>query len=262
VKVVGLCSFYDESPTWLAAHAAACAKFVDEMVYVDGAYFLYDKDGASSGVEAHDAIARGCHAAGIGHTLYVPNTAWMGNEVEKRAFMFRLAESLTTEDDWYCVIDADTFLTNGDPVIARHDLESGEFDAYNVELLERYDWNVGKDGALIIPQHGEGASSMASSKLTCVFRAIRGLTVKGAHYLFGYDDPDAKWGFRALWGPQTEYDVAPAGDLQLEFEHWSKFRPADRRTAAETYYKRRDDARIEQTTRNFIETVDGNVAEL
>lgn len=262
MKIVGLCSFWDESPTWLAAHPAACAKFVDHMIYVDGAYVLYDRQGASSGVEAHDAIARGCYAAGIGHTLYVPETAWVGNEVEKRAFMFRLAEAMTTEDDFYCVIDADTFLTAGDPVIARHDIEQGGYDAYNVSLVERWDWNTGKDGALIIPQEGEGAPSVSASKLTCVFRAIRGLTVRGAHYLFGYDDPDAKYGFRALWGPCTQYDVAPAGELQLDFEHWSKFRPADRRTAAETYYRIRDEHKVEQTTRQFVETVDGDIAEI
>ena len=261
MRIIGLCSFWDESPTWLAAHPAACAKLVDHMIYVDGAYFLYDKDGASSGVEAHDAIARGCHAAGIGHTLYVPETCWMGNEVEKRAFMFRLAESMSTEEDFYCVIDADTFLTGGDTVRARRELQSGEYDAYNVQLVERWDWNSGPDGALILPGEAAGAPSSSSSSLTCVFRAIRGLTVKGAHYLFGYEDPQAKWGFQALWGPCTEYDVAPAGDLQLEFEHWSKFRPKDRREAAENYYRVRDDAKVERTTRNFIETVDGNLAE-
>ncbi len=261
MKIVGLCSFWDESPTWLAAHPAACARFVDHMIYVDGAYLLYDKDGASSGVEAHDAIARGCHAAGIGHTLYVPQTCWVGNEVEKRAFMFRLAESMTTEDDFYCVIDADTFLTEGDCVRARHELTEGDYDAYNVQLIERWDWNNGPGGSLIIPGDNVGSPSVSSSPLTCVFRAIRGLTVKGAHYLFGYEDPDAKFGFRALWGPCTQYDVAPAGDLHIGFEHWSKFRPADRRKAAETYYQVRDDAKVERTTRNFIETVDGEIAE-
>ena len=261
MKIVGLCSFWDESPTWMAAHPAACAKFVDHMIYVDGAYFLYDKDGASSGVEVHDAIARGCHAAGIGHTLYVPQTCWMGNEVEKRSFMFRLAESMTTDEDFYCVIDADTFLTEGDGQLARQDLERGEYDAYNVNLIERWDWNSGKDGALIVPQDGHGAPNISDSKLTCVFRAIRGLTVIGAHYLFAYPDENAKWGFRALWGPTTEWDVAEAGDLDLGFEHWSKFRPADRRKAAEDYYQLRDSLKVERTQRNFIETVDGTVAE-
>lgn len=260
MRLVGLCSFYDESPTWLAAHAAACARLVDHMVYVDGAYVLYDREGRSSGVEAHDAIARGCYAAGLDYTLHVAGP-WIGNEVEKRAFMFRLAEAITTEEDYYLVVDADTFLTRGDPQLARADLELGEHDAYNVSLVERWDWNTGQDGALIIPQDGEGAPGLSASPLTCVFRAIRGLTVKGAHYLFGYEDPTAKWGFRALWGPSTEYDVAEPGTLQLDFEHWSKFRPADRRNAAQSYYAIRDQHGIEKTTRNFIETADGGIKE-
>lgn len=262
MKLFGLCSFYDESPTWLAAHVAASARLVDHLVFVDGAYVLFDKDGRSSGVEAHDAIARACHAAGIGFTLHVPETPWLGNEVEKRAFMFRLAESLSTEDDWYVVIDADTVYTDGDREIVRQVLAETELDAFNVRLLERYDWNTGPDGALIVPRDGSGTPSVTDSPLTCVFRAIRGLTVRGAHYLFVHPDPDARYGWRALWGPATEYDVAPAGDLEISFEHWSRFRPKDRRDAAQTYYQRRDSLRLERTTRQAIETIDGDVAEI
>lgn len=262
MKLVGLCSFWDESPTWLAAHAAASARLVDHLVYVDGAYALYDKDGASSGVEAHDAIARGCHAAGIGHTLHVPETAWVGNEVEKRAFMFRLAESLTTEEDWYVVIDADTMLTRGDPDLVRHDLDQGDHDAYDCDLIERWDWNTGPDGALIVPGDNPGTPSWSATPLTCVFRAIRGLTVRGAHYVFCYPDATAEWGWRALWGPSTEMEVATPGRLDVGFEHWSKFRPLERRNAATEYYHRRDTAKVEQTTRNHIETVDGGLAAL
>lgn len=261
MKLVGLCSFYDESPTWLAIHAAASAKLVDHIIYVDGAYLHYDREGRSSGVECHDAIARACHGVNVGHTLHVPDRVW-DSEVEKRGFMFHLAEQLTTDQDYYIVIDADTILTTEHVNFARDDLEQGDFDAYNVNLLERWDWNVGKDGALIIPQDGEGTPTVSSSKLTCVFRAIRGLTVMGAHYLFVHPDENAKWGWRALWGPGTEYDLAPAGDLELNFEHWSKFRPADRRKAADDYYKLRDNLRLERTSRTVIETVDGDLADI
>jgi hypothetical protein len=262
VKVVGLCSFYDESPTWLAAHPAACARLVDHMIYVDGAYFLYDKDGRSSGVEAHDAIATGCEAAGIGHTLFVPDTPWMGNEVEKRSFMFQLAEQMTTEEDWYVVIDADTFLIDGDCARARNQMSSGEYEAYDVHLVERWDWNTGQDGSSIVPTDNPGAPNKSSSPLTCVFKALRGLRVFGAHYLFAVQDPDWKWGLKALWGPSTEYDVVPHGQLNLDFEHRNKLRTFDRAQAARDYYRVRDDAKVERTQRNFIETVDGDIAEL
>lgn len=262
MRVIGLCAFWDESPTWLASHPAACAQLVDHMVYVDGAYFLFDKDGSSSGVEAHEAIAMGCQAAGIGYTLHVPQTPWINNEVEKRSFMFQLAEQLTTEEDWYVVIDADTFLIDGDCARARAQMESGEYEAYDVHLVERWDWNKNEDGSSIVPTTNAGAPTKSSSPLTCVFKALRGLRVYGAHYLFAVKDPDWKWGLKALWGPSTEYDVVPHGQLNLDFEHRNKLRTYERAQAARDYYRVRDDAKVERTTRNFIETVDGEIAEL
>lgn len=262
MKVVGLCSFWDESPSWLAAHPAACARLVDHMIYVDGAYYLFDHQGSSSGVEAHDAIAAGCQSAGIGYTLHVPDGPWMGNEVEKRSFMFQLAEAMTTEDDFYVVIDADTFLIDGDCARARAEMERGEHEAFDVHLVERWDWNTGEAGAPIVPTGNPGAPTKSSSPLTCVFKALRGLRVHGAHYLFAVPDPDWKYGLKALWGPNTEYDTVPTGELNLDFEHRNKMRAYERAQAARDYYQVRDDAKVERTQRNFIETVDGDIAEL
>lgn len=253
MKLIALCSFYDESPTWLAAHAAATARLVDHIIYLDGAYVLYDADGASSGIEAHDAIARACHAAGVGFSIHVPATPWIGNEVAKRAFHFSLAEAMTTADDWYVVIDVDHILTSLDAAQVRADLATGDHDAYDATLMERYD---------SASMAGADLPSESRSQHTCFFRAIRGLTVRGAHYVYAYPDPDARWGWRALWGPHTQLDVSPPGTLQVEFEHWSKFRAAGRRQAAKDYYDRRDQARIERVSSNYIETLDGLAIEL
>lgn len=262
MKLFALCSFYQESPTWLASYVAATARLCDHIVFVDGAYVLYDSDGYSSGVESHDAIARACHAAGIPFTLYVPETAWLGNEVEKRAFMFKLAESLSTEDDYYAVLDVDMPVTRVDREQVRQDLERKEFDVYEGSLIERWDWNTGPNGALVIPRENEGTPPLSACWHTFLFRAIRGLTVSGAHYLYVYPDETAKWGLRALWGPGTEYDLATAGRLSVDIEHWSKFRPKDRRNAATDYYTRRDNARIERTSRNYVQNVEGELEEI
>lgn len=262
MRIIGLCSFWDESPTWLAAHPAACARLVDHMIYVDGAYALYDHRGRSSGLEAHSAIAAGCESAGIGYTLYVPDSAWLGNEVEKRSFMFQLAEQLSTEEDWYVVIDADTFLIDGDCDRARQELQTADVEAFTVNLVDRWDWNVGPDGVPIIPSNNPGAPTRSSSPLTCVFKALRGLRVYGAHYLFAVKDDSYKYGLKALWGPTTEYDVVPHRHLELDFEHRNKLRTHERAQAARDYYQVRDNAKIERTARNFIETLDGDIAEL
>lgn len=262
MRIIALCSFYEESPTWLASYVAAASRLCDHILFVDGAYVLYDREGSSSGVESHEAISRACHAAGISYTLYVPETAWIGNEVEKRATMFRIAEAISTEEDYYAVLDVDMPITRVDRAQVRADLERGEFDVYEGSLLERWDWNTGPDGALIVPGENPGTPSISASWHRFLFRAIRGLTVSGAHYLYIYPDETAKWGVRALWGPGTEYEVAPAGRLEVDIEHWSKFRPKDRRQAAKDYYDRRDNARIERTTRNYVRTVEGGLEEI
>jgi hypothetical protein len=254
VKIVGLCSFYDESPTWLAACVAGAARICDHLVFVDGAYFLYDKDGSNSGVESHDAIARACHAAGVGYTLHVPDGCWMGNEVEKRAFMFQLAEQITTEQDWYLILDADMIVTSVERELVRLDLEATDLDAMNIEVLERTD-------VYALGGHPVGANSNTFS-FRGLFRALRGLTVKGAHYVYAHPDADARSGWRALWGPHTHFDVAPAGDTPITVEHWSKWRTGERAEAAWDYYRLRDQLNVESITSNHIETVDGTTAEL
>lgn len=262
MRIFGLCSFYQESPTWLASFVAAASRLCDYLIFVDGAYVLYDREGASSGVESHDAIARACHAAGIGFTLHVPSTAWVGNEVEKRAYMFRLAETLSTEDDFYAVLDVDMPITRVDRELVRSDLERGEFDVYEGSLVERWDWNTGPDGALIVPGDNPGTPAVSATWHRFLFRARRGLTVSGAHYLYIYPDEGSEVGFRTLWGPGTTYEIEPAGRLEVDIEHWSKFRPQDRRQAAIDYYTRRDNARIERTTRNYVRTVEGGLEEI
>ena len=251
MKIVGLCSFYDESSTWLAACVAGAARICDHLVFVDGAYFLYDKDGSSSGVESHDAIARACHAAGIGYTLHVPDGCWMGNEVEKRAFMFHLAEQVTTEQDWYLILDADMIVTSVERDLVRLDLDATDLDAMNVEILERTD-------VYALGGHPVGANSNTFS-FRGLFRALRGLTVTKAHYVYAHPTGD---GMRVLWGPLSHFEVVDAGDVPITIEHWSKWRTSERYERAWDYYRLRDDLNIEALQRNYVETVDGQRAEL
>lgn len=246
MKIVGLCSFYDESPTWLAACVTGAARVCDHLVFVDGAYFLYDKNGSSSGVESHDAIARACHAAGVGYTLHVPDTCWMGNEVEKRAFMFQLAEQLTTEDDFYFVFDADVIVTKVSGV--REDLAASDRNSFSIRVFERNDRHQGDT---------VGAPD-AEFDFACIFRAKRGLTVKGAHYVYVYPDDEALNGWSALWGPQSHFDVEAPTALQLTVEHWSKFRAKERYDAAWDYYRLRDNVNAERLSETFVEGVAGD----
>lgn len=100
MKLVAMLSWFDEKPAWLSTVVSSAAVAgCDHIVCVDGPYSLLTLTGSSSGVEQHDAIIRAASVAGIGLTLHVPDRPFIGNEVEKRSLMFRLALQITTEDD-------------------------------------------------------------------------------------------------------------------------------------------------------------------
>jgi hypothetical protein len=227
VKVVALLSWYDEPTSWLSACIASCAKFCDHVVAVDGAYLHFPGGKGNSATDQAEVITETAAAAGMGVTIHRPNELWYGGEVEKRAFMFAVAETLTTEDDWYFPIDADELVD-----VAADDLRDvlgkSKFDCGDIKLFTRVDLNV--------QQANAGHFDRTSHSQRQVFRALRGLTVKDAH--FNYIA-----GNKCLWGSRQE----SGEDLTsiLEVEHRDGNRPRARREKKEQYYKRRDALGIE-----------------
>jgi len=235
VKIYGLISWYQESALWLAAAVTSAAKFCDHIIAVDGAYLLYPEGRARSGAEQSAIIQEVAHANGMGCTIHTPDTVWEGNEVEKRSFLFSLAETVASpNEDWYFVLDADVVLDQV-PEDARDRLAATELDAAEVKMFERDDVYTDRKKA-------QAAMSMEwpinNFTCRCLYRAVPGLTVKGNHYT--YVTPDG----RKLWS--NDGDQVEALNLtDLRCEHRTNFRELVRRNTQRDYYKRRDAARIE-----------------
>lgn len=207
MKVVALLNYYEENPSWLAETVASVSKLCSHIIAVDGAYASFP--GALkkpySGTEQADAIYHTAIGCGMGATIHAPRDVWWSGEVGKRDFMFRLGETLTTEDDWYLRIDADEILTEV-PVGARTELETTAYDVAEVTLWERqYD--------------GEGI-------FRCLFRAKRGLQIKGNHYTVVDDD--------TVLNGNMQVPALPLPWMRLE--HRSHMRPVERQRLKKSYY--------------------------
>lgn len=233
MKVVALISWYDERPSWLAATVASLNGFVDHIVAVDGAYALYPNAKPASTSDQAETIQDAATALGIGCTIHTPQTVWIGNETEKRSFMFSLAETITDPTDWYFPIDADEVCTHIAPD-ARELLAETEFDAADINL-----WNRS-----VIPDRDDAHEkarrfvweNQDQHPHRQIFRALRGLRVEGTHYHYVTDD-------RQLWGDSPEEGL----DLtqHIAIEHRNSQRTMARDQDRMLYYQRRERMGIE-----------------
>lgn len=241
-RIIGLLSWYDELPKWLAASIASLGKRIDldHLVAVDGAYQLLPDGKAASGQEQRDVIAETCAAMGIGLTMHVPDHVWIGNEVEKRSFMFGLGQLVATEgEDWFLVIDADEILKVCPPDV-RDRLASSEQDAGQVTFETRTP----------VPAHLARDfhwDEVSRSQIPIFFRAVPGgIRVVGNHYTYVAADG------RKLWGhghDKTSGDVEAFLDLSdVKIDHRTEWRTQFRKKAQKDYYDRRERLSIEQHT--------------
>ena len=231
MRIVGLLSFYDEKPGWLAAAVASMAPFADHVVAVDGAYAAYPGGRARSPVGQSEAICDTARACQVGCTVYEPQTVWAGGEVAKRAFMFRLAEAITTPDDWYFVLDADEVVSEvGLDVPAT--LVATEHDAAQVTCWQHRGHYEPQERPFV-------TDLVEQQQLRKFFRAIPGLTVAVNHYT--YILPDG----RHLWGHGVPLEPAE-GMAELKVEHHTKGRDLWRANQSRCYYERRDEQQLER----------------
>jgi hypothetical protein len=132
VRIFGCLIWFDEDPRWLAATVASFAKIADHVVAVDGAFFAYPEGRPASGGEQGEAIQAAARAAGLGCTLHVPQTVWMGNEPEKRTAYTRIVNALGTPyEDWMLVLDGDEEISQVSP-LARADLAGTALNAAQI----------------------------------------------------------------------------------------------------------------------------------
>jgi hypothetical protein len=199
------------------------APVIDHLIAVDGAYALYPDGRPRSGVEQEEAIKETCLATGTGLTLHVPQTIWYGNEVEKRSFMFALAETVAGPDDWYWVMDGDQIapISPGYTPAARGHRPERRRDEVLGAAQPRREVGQSRDAIRLGTQNEFNVRN--------IFRAIPGLHCEGNHYTYVTGDG------RKLWGNTTYegHDVEECLDLtDLRIEHRTQVRDQARRQSA------------------------------
>lgn len=238
MSVTAALSWFDESPTWLAATVASCARFCSRVVAVDGAYELYPDARASSGAEQHEAIVKTAEALGMGVTVHVPGERWRDGEIAKRDFMMRLGSFLSDPGDWLFVIDADEVVTSApDRDLVEAWLEETEHRVATVTLGERVDHYERGNG--ILPTSGGPPFAFAPARR--LMRCDPTLRVEDTHYRYLVTDEEGA--SLDLWDVK---DAEPAERLDaIRVEHRNRYRDPHRAGRAKDYYRVREALRIE-----------------
>ena len=242
MKVWGLLSWYDESPSWLAEAVASFAPALDGLIAVDGAYAHYPDARASSERVQAETVMATANALGLPVTIHRPAAPFIGDEVAKRDFMFRLANAHADAfTDWLWVFDADCVLAEY-PGDLRDRLDDQPGDVVEVGLWSRSDFlDEAPDAARAM-----NLPTSATSPMRMLFRCLDRMQVIGLHYCYAGVQRDGTYTY--LWGPPH---VAPQDGVvftDVTVEHRSAWRDLYRREAARDYYKRREALGIERLT--------------
>lgn len=227
--ILALLSYYDEKDSWLKDIVRSLHHIgAEKLVALDGAYALYPGGKASSPVSNHRALAKACDRAGVDLTHVAPTCPWQGNEVEKRTRLFQLAETVSTTDDWFVVIDADS------PIVSAEGFQETISNTTSVV------------GTLTV-QERKPDGQVDDIKPRAVFKAQRDIRVVGQHF-------DYKCGDQTLWGNYGVNEVE-GFDSGIVMEHRTLERRPDRRAASLAYYDTRDELGIEFGACAWCETV-------
>lgn len=241
MRVFMLLNFYEESASWLAATISSAKGLVDHVVAIDGRYMLFPDGEAQSRSDQATTIVEIAQSCGMGLTLHRKNELWIGNEVEKRTHLFKLALLDATEDDWLFVLDADEVVTRC-PGDTRKRLEETDLHAAYVTAWTREDQHDNPKKERAAQQFNwEQKSTFPVRKF---FRALPGLHCERNHYTYVAGDGTKVWGNTTYEG----HDVCPTLDItDFRVEHKTGFRSQHRRQAAKDYYQRRDQLAVESS---------------
>lgn len=228
-KVVGCLSFFDENPVWLRNLPVTLKKTgVSHLVALDGRYSLFPSEHDRSPSEQIEALQIGCATSGVELTLE-QGGPYEGNEVEKRSGLFQLAETVTSGDDWYMVIDADTYVQKADKKLVEK-LADSTLNVATVRLMD--------------------GTSVQCDEFRALFRALRGLRCDTNHYTYRAGD-------HLLWAdPAREHLIDPSFHTDVVFQHLNRKRDPARTQAAKAYYKQRQAHLIEYGACQFCDEAD------
>lgn len=231
-RIIGLLNFYDEPiPDLVACLEGLASAGTDHVVAVDGAYALYPDGKPASDPNQHAALVLSARQLGLGLTLHNPNAVWVGNEVQKRSFLFGLGWAVAEPGDWFWVIDADEVVMRA-PDDLKDRLAATEHDAVEVEAL---------DTVALRANQPDWPPRFAVRQL---FRA-QPITTETNHNAYVTGDGRLLRGF-----DRDDLPIESALDLTRDVlvEHRPDRREFARLLAKQMYYAARDEAAVERGT--------------
>lgn len=260
-RIVGLLSWWDESPTWLAATVASVSRACDHLVALDGRYAQYQDDRIQSPIEQAEAIVDAARATGMGLTLHTAPRTW-ATEMDKRTYLFRIGALEAREfEDYFLVIDGDETL---------HRWADWMPDEVERMASERINVGVARMIETLDTHESPAREHMSRSMdLEYVFqnnsprlwRCLRDMRVTNYHYHYSGVDESGKR--VSLWGQQR---VAPDGrslimqdeyelqeltpwrhfaDHEFQIENRNQRRSKRRDQSRQAYYAERDKSGVE-----------------
>jgi hypothetical protein len=250
VNLIGILSWWDESPAWLSTAVAGFGRFCDTIIACDGAYALYPGGRAHSMPDQREAILAAAEAAGAGCIVHQPKDVWIGNEVEKRNHTLNLARAIGTEnEDWVVIFDGDYQMMQTDPETVRARLADTHLNVATYTMLD------GKDLLAETPELAQQVdlSTEWAVRTRGIFRLLPNLRYETKHWHVVGDDPDG-WKL-TLFGDFNKEEPALQLEAALVVYHRRQARAKVRNQAAEGYYQLRDELGAESDARVEAEEV-------
>jgi hypothetical protein len=234
MKLVGVLSWYDESPGWLATAVAGFGRVCDEIVAVDGAYALYPGARPASHPQQAEAILSAAEAMGVACTIHRPSKLFYGNQIEKRNLTLKLAGATLSENDWLIIIDADFHIFRLNPERVRAELEATEALLASYTILDGIDYLSDADLSERVAR--EDYDTEWTCRTENIYRWHPSLLYGPQHWMVSREvDGERQW-LRHLSGNAPALDL----DNALVAYHRRSDRALVRQQAQESFYRDRE----------------------
>jgi hypothetical protein len=239
MKIVGILSWYDEVPHWLATAVTGFARVCDQIVAVDGAYALLPGARPCSHPQQAEAVLMAAESAGVGCLVHRPNKLFFGNEVEKRNLTLKLAAPFLEEGDWIIVFDADCHVFKVDPIRVRGRLEKTKALIASYTFLQVEDMFSDPEMARIV--RDDDYATESTSRTRDIYRWHPSLMYGPQHWILSREFPTRPGIKERRWVRHSSDGVEEICDLNADLVvyHRSKDRAMVRRMSQDGYYKAR-----------------------
>lgn len=235
MKLVGVLSWFDESPGWLATAVAGFGRVCDEIVAVDGGYALYPGARPCSHPQQAEAVMHAAEAAGVACTIHRPSDVFHGNQIEKRDLSLRLAGASLSTSDFLLIFDADFHVFKCQPEIVRAELEATDALIASYTLLDGIDYL--SDPALAEMAKREDYDSEWTLRTENIYRWHPSLRYGPHHSMVSREiDGERQW----LRHPEAQAPEWLNLNASLVAYHRRQDRTLLRREAQETFVQARE----------------------